>query len=384
MMQAIAQARQIANDVVAPRAEIGDRDALWPEAELRALQAAGLGGLIVSREHGGLGQGLSALAGVCEVLGQASASVGVCFGMHCAATAVIAARATPTLAERYLVPIAQGKHLTSLALSEPVTGARFYMPTTRLTHPTSSGTLRVNGEKSFVTNGDHADSYVVSTTTLSEEAETPLGRYSCVVVPGDAPGIDWSAPWKGWGLRGNASINMKLSEVPISIDDVLGEEGDLMGLIFHVIFPHFLIAMAGTYLGVAAASLEQGRGHLTQRRYADGKLLANNVLLQNRFGALWADRARARSLVFEAATRADAGDADALPAVLSAKAEVSESTEHITAEIMTMMGGVGYRDGSLIQRLYRDARAAPVMTPTTDILRTWTGRSLLGLPLLVD
>jgi alkylation response protein AidB-like acyl-CoA dehydrogenase len=382
MMDTIELARQVANDVVAPRAEAGDREASWPEVELRALQSAGLGGLVVPRAHGGLGLGLAALARVCEALGKASASVGVCFGMHCVGAAVIAARATDEQAGRYLVPIAQGKHLTTLALSEPTTGSRFYLPTARLTR--AEGGFRINGEKSFVTNGGHADSYVVSTTASADASDAPPGRFSCIVLPQGAPGMVWGTPWFGWGLRGNASINLKLTDVPVPRGDLVGKEGDQMWFMFHVILPHFLIAMAGTYLGVASAALAQGRDHLVRRRYADGKALADNVLLQHRFGALWADTARARSATWEAAARADAGDEDSLPAVLSAKADVTESVERVTAAVMTLMGGMGYRDGSAIQRLYRDARAAPVMTPTTDILRTWTGRALLGLPLLVE
>ncbi len=54
----------------------------------------------------------------------------------------------------------------------------------------------------------------------------------------------------------------------------------------------------------------------------------------------------------------------------------------MTNEAMTLCGGVAYRENSLLQRALRDARAAQVMSPTTDILRNWAGRSLLGLPLL--
>ncbi len=54
----------------------------------------------------------------------------------------------------------------------------------------------------------------------------------------------------------------------------------------------------------------------------------------------------------------------------------------MTNEAMTLCGGVAYRENSLLQRALRDARAAHVMSPTTDILRNWAGRSLLGLPLL--
>ena len=66
----------------------------------------------------------------------------------------------------------------------------------------------------------------------------------------------------------------------------------------------------------------------------------------------------------------------------SAKAEVAVTVEHLTAEAMTLVGGRGYGAGHPLQRMYRDARAAHVMAPTTDVLRTWTGRAVLGLPIL--
>lgn len=49
---------------------------------------------------------------------------------------------------------------------------------------------------------------------------------------------------------------------------------------------------------------------------------------------------------------------------------------------MTLCGGIAYRENSLLARLLRDVRASHVMAPTTDLLRLWTGRALLGQPLL--
>jgi alkylation response protein AidB-like acyl-CoA dehydrogenase len=51
---------------------------------------------------------------------------------------------------------------------------------------------------------------------------------------------------------------------------------------------------------------------------------------------------------------------------------------------MTLMGGITYRNSSKLHRSLRDARAAHLMAPTTDMLRVWIGRTLLGQPLLAD
>jgi alkylation response protein AidB-like acyl-CoA dehydrogenase len=68
--------------------------------------------------------------------------------------------------------------------------------------------------------------------------------------------------------------------------------------------------------------------------------------------------------------------------VCVAKADVGHAAVDIVNDCMTLAGGSAYRDGTLLQRLLRDARAAHVMSPTTDLLYTWAGRALLGLPLL--
>lgn len=379
---ALDRAEEIARDVLAPRAADVDREARWPEAGIRALQAAGLGGLVVPLDRGGLGQGLETLAQVCEVLGRECSSTAICFGMHCVGAAVIAAKATHDHEVRYLEPIARGEHLTTLALSEPGTGAHFYLPRTELA-VTSPDAFQLTGTKSFVTNGGHADSYVLSAVAAAPGA--PPGMFSCVVVPNAAEGLTWGEPWDGLGMRGNNARTLELRDVVVGRRDLLGGEGDQIWYVFQVIAPYFLIAMAGTYLGVASAALEEARAHLSRRRYASsGATLGQQPVLQHRIGTLWAQVERTRRLVYHAAALGDAGEADALPSLCSAKAEVADCAVSVTNEAMTLLGGIAYRDGSRVDRLLRDARAAPVMAPTTDILRTWAGRALLGQPLLAD
>jgi alkylation response protein AidB-like acyl-CoA dehydrogenase len=370
---------EIVDAVVAPSAVEIDRDARWPAEAMRALQAAALGGLVVPEASGGLGHGMFALARVCERIGYACPSTGLCFGMHSVAAAVLAARATGAQQRRYLEPIAQGTHLTTLALSEPGAGAHFYLPQTTL-HRTADG-YRAEGVKAFVTNGGYADSYVVS--TVAAEPTAAPGQFSCVVVPAEAPGLVWGPPWAGLGMRGNASRNVELREVPVPAADLLGQEGDQLWYVFEVIAPYFLVAMAGTYLGLASAALEESRTHLGDRRHAhSGLTLAQQPVLQHRLGTLWATVERSRRLLYYAAAQGDAGGPDALPALFSAKADVADCAVQIANEALTLGGGRSYQPGTRLDRALRDARAAHVMSPTTDLLRLWTGRAVLGQPLL--
>lgn len=370
------QAAEIGRTVLAPRAAEVDREAKWPAHSLRALADAKLTGLTAPADVGGHGLGLVALAALTETLAQSCASSAICFGMHCVGTAVIAAKPTAHHRERYLVPIAEGKHITALSLSEPGTGVHFYLPETDLTR--IGDDFLVQGVKHFVTNGGHADSYVVSTKSPGQP-----GEFSALVVDGDTPGVQWVGKWEGLGLRGNSSITMRLDGVRVPAANLLGEQGDQIWYVFEVVAPFFLVAMAGTYLGVAQSALDYAIEHLKTRIHQhSGEPLAGADVMQHRIGEVWSRIASARQLLYTAAWRAENGGADALPLILSCKAEVADVGVWAVNEIMTIAGGLGYRENGPLARMLRDIRASHVMSPTTDLLRLWTGRSLLGLPLL--
>lgn len=370
------EAAEIGSRVLAPRAEEVDREAKWPEHSMRALAEARLTGINVPTEDGGHGLGLVALAALTETLGQYCASSAICFGMHCVGTAVIAAKPTQYHRERYLRPIAEGRHITTLSLAEPGTGVHFYLPETELTR--SGDQLIVQGTKHFVTNGGHADSYVVSTKSTGE-----LGEFSALVVDGDTPGVQWIGKWDGMGMRGNSSLMMRLDDVRVPAANLLGEQGDQIWYVFEVVAPYFLVAMAGTYLGVAQCALDYAIHHLRTRVHRhSGEALSGVDVLQHRLGEIWSRIAAARQLLYTAAWRADSGSPDALPLILSCKAEVADVGVWAVNEVMTIAGGIGYRENGPLARMLRDVRASHVMAPTTDLLRMWTGRALLGLPLL--
>jgi alkylation response protein AidB-like acyl-CoA dehydrogenase len=375
----VGRAGEIAATVIAPNVEEEDREAHWPAPAMKALAEAGLMGLHVPPELGGHGQGLSGLLAISQVLARESPSTALCYAMHCVGSAVIAAKATPFQKEAYLEPIARGEHVTTLALSEPGTGSFFWLPETRLDH--ADGGYRVTGTKSFVTNGGHADSYVVSTAAEGDLHDE--GSFSCVVLDAALPGLNWEGAWAGLGMRSNSSRTLHLEDVPLSPDHLLGAEGDQLWYVFEVVAPYFLMAMAGTYVGVADASLEVAREHLRTRRQShSGELLGSNPLLAHRLGELWTELERTRRLAESAAARSDAGEADALLGVLACKAAAGDTAVQLANEAMTLAGGAGYRENGKLARMLRDARAAHVMSPTTDLLKTWVGRALLGQPLL--
>jgi alkylation response protein AidB-like acyl-CoA dehydrogenase len=196
----VATASEIATTITRAHAEEDDRLARWPQETMQALAAARLLGLNAPRRAGGHEEGLTGLVAVSHQLARESPSAALCFAMHCVGTAVIGAKATDAQTEEFLVPIARGEHICTLALSEPGTGSEFWISETELRRV--DGGYEVAGVKSFVTNGGYADSYVMSTVAAAEADET--GTFSCVLLPKESRGMEWQDEWNGFGMRSNS------------------------------------------------------------------------------------------------------------------------------------------------------------------------------------
>src|SRR5690606_10690025 len=182
--------------------------------------------------------------------------------------------------------------------------------------------------------------YVVSTTGV--EGGGGEGMFSCVLVDRDTPGLEWQGEWHGFGMRSNSSRSVRLDAVRVPARNLLGEQGDQLWYVFEVVAPYFLMAMAGTYTGVARAALEEARLHLLERRHAHtGELLGATPVLAHRLGDLWTEVERTRQLVYSAAQRADDGDAESLIAVLACKAAAGDTAVRVANEAMTLLGGMG-------------------------------------------
>jgi alkylation response protein AidB-like acyl-CoA dehydrogenase len=272
-----------------------DRSGEWPAHSMQAFARAGLTGLQVPLRLGGHGQGLQALAMMTEIIARACPSSALCFGMHSVGTAVIAAKATPFQEEHYLRPIAQGRHLTTLALSESGSGAHFYLPETELAARGSE--YLVNGTKQFVTNGAMVDSYVVSTRASSWRGGDFRLRSS--TRPRQH---EWLAPWSGLYAPSRAAPERRAG----ASGQPAGEDGDQVWYVFEVVAPYFQMAMAGTYLGVAQSALDAADEHLRHRRYAhSGAALRDIESMQTRYAGMWVALEKTRALIGQAAVRGD-------------------------------------------------------------------------------
>src|SRR5262245_54897221 len=182
---ALARAREIASNVIAPQAPANDRDGRFSLDAVRALGESGLLGLLLPAAVGGSQLGPMDFAEVTAILAEADPSVAMVFVMHVLAAAAIAVAPDGTGLRPVLEEIARGGHLSTLAFSEVGSRSHFWAPVSRAERDGAG--VRISARKSWVTSAGHAHSYVVS--TLSPDAGGPT-ESTLYLVLADAKGLD--------------------------------------------------------------------------------------------------------------------------------------------------------------------------------------------------
>ena len=374
----VLENEKLAKDLLAPHADEIDRTRRFPRENIQAFGHSGLLGLVVPVEYGGAGAGIPEMAQILERMAQACPSTAMVTLMHYCGTAVIAAKGSAKLKQNLLPAIARGEHLVTLAFSEAGSGGHFYMP---VSEPRRNGNgLRLAARKTFVTSAGEADSYVVSTRKADASGPTDLDLY--LVVKG-TKGFEVGKPFEGLGLAGNASAPMKLDDVELEDEKRLGSEGSGFQTMMEVVLPHFQLGVAAASLGIAAAAFQTATAHVVARKYehAGGAALSAIPRVQFLAAEMALELRSARAYLSETIRRVGAGDPEAMLDVLGVKARAAEAALAVVSRAMTLGGGAAFGQRGGLERIFRDAQAASVMAPATDVLKEFLGKACLGVPL---
>jgi isovaleryl-CoA dehydrogenase len=363
---------KVTAEAVQPAAVQVDRQGQFPRAAIQALADAGLLGLVSAAEVGGRGQGLRAAAEVVDRLARDCASTAMVVCMHYAATAVLEANGPREVREA----VAAGRHLTTLAFSEAGSRSHFWAPVSSAVG-NGGDQVRLNAVKSWITSAGEADSYVWSSRPLAADGLSTLW-----LVPADAPGLKVAGAFDGLGLRGNASSPVTATDVGVSRGAMLGEDGRGDQLMFGIVLPWFACMSAAMSVGLMEAAIQAAVGHVTRVRLEhQGSSLAELATIRAYLARMRVRADQARALLGDTLAAIEAKREDALLGVLEVKASAGEAATEVTELAMRVCGGAAFRKEVGVERAFRDARAATVMAPTTDMLYDFIGRVLCGMDL---
>jgi alkylation response protein AidB-like acyl-CoA dehydrogenase len=374
----LAANEKISKEVLQARADQIDRERKFPRENLQALGAAGVLGILIPAEFGGAGGTLAEMSQALEAQAQGCASTAMVTLMHYCACAVIAAKGSGEMKKQILPAAARGEHIATLAFSEAGSGGHFYAPVSKVR--LDCGVKKLSAKKTFVTSAGEADFYVVSTRTLHAAAPTECDLY---LVPKSASGFSAQGRFEGLGLAGNASAPMTLENVPVDDTAMLGPEGSGFQTMMEVVLPHFQIGVASVSIGIAGAAFEKIAARVGARKYehAGGAALASIPRVQFLVAEMFIELSSARAYLGETIRKALSAHPAAMLDVLGVKAKAAEACLNVVSRAMTLGGGWAFGQRGGLERNFRDAQAAAVMAPASDVLKDFIGKACLGLPL---
>lgn len=367
----------LARDVLSTRAPLVDASGSFPSESMQALADAGLWGLCLPTSVGGKGQGPRVFASCVEELATGCPSTAMIFVMHVTASQAIAASKTLRDRDEVLRAIAQGKHLTTLALSEKGSRSHFWAPVSKLV-PDGAG-FKTSAFKSWVTAASHANSYVSS--AQKPDAQSPL-ESTLYLARREANSLRISGSFDGLGLRGNDSAPVSIEDHRVDVGDLVTEQGQGAPRMLEVILPWFSVGTSSMSNGIARAAVELTAKHLQGASFAHlGSGLRDLPTLRARVAEMSVRTEQARALLGRALSEIETASPTAPLYVLQTRLASVQAACDVTDLAMKACGGAAFSKQLGLERLFRDARAGWVMAPTADQLLDFVGKALTGLPL---
>ena len=395
---AVDLAREIAAEVLAPRAAHHDETGEFPAEGLRALGGAGLLGMLVPREYGGLGASIETFTDVVEHLGQACSSTAMIFVMHHCQYTMVVDHGTLEQKQAFLPPIAEGRELVASATTEPETGGNAGFCVSAKER--DGERIRLTAIKPVVTSANHADWIYCTTRSSSEAAGDEL---SVVVMPGPARSdeVEPFGVWDCIGMRATSSSGLRFSkcEVPswhqIGPDDSAHVRATSMTVVSRVGF-------AAAWQGIATAAFEEAQAHVQRKQHdfirrdngsgtrTERKTVAGSETTQRQLAEMRVRLLSSRELLRSAARLIDRRRDQLLSSVdaaldvqdllWSARIACGESAVDVTRQALRLCGVTGLRSSGplALERRMRDALTSQVMAPSEDATKLMLGRQLAG------
>lgn len=356
----------------AQQVDEGDDRAACRDWVQRLGQAGWLRYCVPAAHGGALAQLDSrALVVLRETLAYHSPLADFAFAMQGLGSGAITLAGSPAQQARWLPAVARGEKIAAFALTEPEAGSDVAAIATEATLA-GSARYRLNGVKTWISNGGLADFYCVFART----GEAPGTRgLSALVVEAGTPGLDDHEHLQVMAPHPLATLRFEGCEV--GTEALLGEAGGGFKLALQTL-DIFRPSVAAAALGMARRALAEAVAHARQRRMF-GATLADFQLTQAKLGEMSALIEAGALLTYRAAWLRDTGapQAERTQAAACAKMVATENAQRVIDMALQMHGGRGVQVGCKVESLYRDIRALRIYEGATEVQQLILGKAAL-------
>ena len=416
--------RQFMEAEVRPSVKQRDREERFPSEEIKKLAELGCCGMLTPEEWGGPGLDTLSYVLMLEEVARVVAGMATSLGVTNSAVQVPLMKfGTEEQKKKYLHRLATGEILGAFCLTEPAAGsdaagiqaraiatakvgAGLGIPSTGekarglKTAATATGSrvafaasaeapqeawsgaplgtpsgdvYRLNGTKTWVSNGSVAGLFIVFAKT--DPAAGGKGITAFLVEPG-FPGFKVGRHEDKMGQRSSPAVEILLNDCEVPRENRLGEEGQGLKIALSAL-DGGRIGIAALALGLAEGALDESVKYAKQRR-AFGKTIGEFQAIQWMLADMQTEIEAARGLVYHAAWLKDAHPGKLGAASSKAKLYASEMVNRVVAKAVQIHGSVGYSRETDVERMYRDARVITIYEGTSEIQRMIIAREILN------
>ena len=348
----------------------GDVDAQC-RALVRRLGADGWLRYCVPARWGGVHETLDvrSLALIRETLARHSGLADFAFAMQGLGSGTITLFGSDAQKAAYLPAVAAGEKIAAFALTEPGSGSDVAAMATTATEV--DGGYRVDGAKTYISNGGIADYYVLFART----GEAPGAKgISAFIVDADSAGLDDSE--RIAVIAPHPLATLRFADLRLPHDALLGARGKGFAQAMATL-DVFRTTVGAAALGFARRALDEATARACSRRLGDGNL-ADNAIVQSMLAEMALDVDASALLVYRAAWLRDVAQRRTSREAAMAKLHATDRAQAVIDKAVQIFGGLGVTSGVPVERLYREIRALRIYEGASEVQKIVIARQHLA------
>jgi acyl-CoA dehydrogenase len=363
-------AHRFLSDEIAPHYDAYEKNEIVDRSAWEKAGAAGLLCASMPEEYGGAGGSFAHENAIIEAIGHVGVD-GFGIGLHNAIVApYILHYGSEEQKRKWLPRMASGELIGAIAMTEPGAGSDLQGIKTRAEK--AGNQYRINGSKTFITNGQNANLIVLVTKT--DPARGAKGTSLIVIETDEVEGFQCGRNLDKIGLKANDTSELFFNDVRVPTANLLGsEEGQGFVQLMQQLPQERLMIGTGA-IAMAERALAVTIDYVKERQ-AFGQKIIDFQNTQFKLAELKTEITIGKVFYNDCVTRHLAGGLD--PATASmAKYWLSDLQCKVVDECLQLHGGYGYMNEYPIARMYRDARVQRIYGGTNEIMKLLIARSL--------
>ncbi|PGZ98143.1 acyl-CoA dehydrogenase [Bacillus pseudomycoides] len=347
-----------------------EKDGIIPRSLWKKMGQNGFLCPMVEEKYGGAGADFGYSAVINEELEKVGSSL-VGIGLHNdIVVPYLTAYGTEEQKKRWLPKCVSGEYITAIAMTEP--GAGSDLASLRTTARREGDHYVVNGEKTFITNGIHADVVVVVCKTDSTVKPAHKGM-SLLVLERGMEGFKRGKKLEKIGLHSQDTAELIFEDVKVPASNLLGEEGKGFYYLMDKLQQERLV-VAIAAITAAEVMLRLTKEYVKERK-AFGKSISDFQTVQFRLAEMYTEIEIGRTFIDEC-IRAHMHGENIVTKVSMAKWWLTDLAKKVAAECMQLHGGYGYMEEYEIARRYRDIPVSAIYAGTNEIMKSIIAKNM--------